>query len=442
MSSSQKSQAKIGFLTASSLVIANMIGTGVFTSLGFQVAEIKSIFPLLMLWFVGGIIALCGALTYGELGAAFPRSGGEYNLLYRIYHPSLGFLAGWVSTTVGFAAPTALAAIALGKYTSSVFPGVWIDHLAATTVVIFSVVHAYSIRLGSFFQNFFTILKVILILIFILAAFTIESSTSISVLPQPGDFFKLMSPAFAVSLVYVSYAYTGWNAAIYIVSEIKDPVKNLPKSLFLGSLLVLILYVLLNFVFLYTVPLEVLSGQVEIGFLSGTRIFGEAGGQIMALVIALLLVSTVSAMVFIGPRIIQVMGEDFPALHMLSRKSHRGIPVNAIIFQLGVTLIFIYSSTFEQVLIYAAFALILITTLAVGGVFFYRITQPDLPRPIKTWGYPYTPLLYVITNLWIMGFLMIDKTFESLVGLGIVTLGLLVYFLSERGGFGKNKSAP
>jgi len=204
-----------------------------------------------------------------------------------------------------------------------------------------------------------------------------------------------------------------------------------------GSLIVLVLYILLNYIFLYTVPLEVLSGQVEIGFLSGTEIFGQAGGQIMALVIALLLVSTVSAMVFVGPRIIQVMGEDFHVLRKLSTKSKRGIPVNAIIFQLIVTLLFIYSSTFEQVLIYAAFSLILITTLAVSGVFYSRITQPDLPRPIKTWGYPYTPLLYVLTNLWIMTFLLIDKTSESLVGLGIVALGLVIYFVSERSGFGK-----
>ncbi len=423
---------QIGLVTASSLVIASMIGTGIFTSLGFQVVDIKSIFPLLMLWIVGGIIALCGALTYSELGAMLPRSGGEYNLLSKIYHPSLGFLAGWVSATVGFAGPAALAAMALGSYLKTVFPGLPADHTAAIAVILFSLIHGSSIDIGSLFQNFFTLLKMALILVFLGAAFFVETPQDITILPQSGDWDLLISPYFAVSLVYVSYAYTGWNASIYIVGEIKNPRLTLAMSLLLGTMIVMVLYILLNFVFLYTVPLDALSGQVEVGFLSGTSMFGASGGKIMSLAIAVLLVSTVSAYIFLGPRITMVMGEDFAALKWLSVKNTKGIPVNSFYFQLMIALIFIYTSSFDQVLIYASFLLILITTLTVAGIFVLRIRQPNLPRPYKAWGYTFTPLIFLVVSVWTLTFVIINKTFESLVGMGILIAGLIIYFITDR----------
>jgi len=404
-----------------------MVGTGVFTSLGFQVAEIPSVFPLIFLWIVGGIIALCGALTYGELGAAMPRSGGEYHLLSKIYNPIIGFMSGWVSATLGFAAPTALAAIALGKYSEVVFPSLNGTHLAAMVVVAITIIHCYSVRIGSWFQDSSTFIKVFLILIFISAALFIPTPQEISVLPKWSDIQLITSPSFAVSLIYVSYAYTGWNAAIYIVGEIKNPSRNLPRSLFSGTAIVLILYVLLNYVFLYTVPMTELAGKVEIGFLSATQMLGSSGGEIMSLVIALLLVSTVSAMVFVGPRISMTMGEDMSVLSLFGKKRTNGIPVNAVIFQMIITLLFIYTSSFEQVLIYASFMLTLFTTLTVFGVFVLRFRRPDLPRPYRTWGYPYTPAIYVILSLWIMIYVFKDKTTESLIGIGIAVAGLILY---------------
>lgn len=428
--SSSASVAKIGLFTAISLVIANQIGTGVFTSLGFQVATIPAVFPLLMLWVVGGIIALCGALAYGELGAALPRSGGEYHLLSTIYHPILGYLSGWVSAVLGFAAPTALAAIALSKYTQTVFPQVPGNHLAALVVVIISIIHMNSLRWGSIFQDAFTTLKVLLILLFIGAVFWVDQPQAIRVLPNSEDLRLITSSHFAVALIYVSYAYTGWNAAIYIVDEIRSPLKNLPRALFFGTLLVLILYVLLNFVFLYTVPIEDLTGVVEVAFPSAAAIFGISGGKIMSIIIAVLLISTVSAMVFVGPRITMVMGQDLPALRLFARKSKNNIPIYAIVFQAIITLSFIYTSSFEQVLIYASFMLVLFTTLTVSGVFVLRYTQPDLPRPYKTWGYPFTPALYLFLSLWTLVYVFMDKPKESLIGLGIGFAGLVVYFLN------------
>ena len=428
----ENAPVKVGLLTAASLVIANMVGTGIFTSLGFQVAYLDSPFALLLLWVVGGGLALCGALTYGELGAALPRSGGEYHLLSQIYHPSFGFLAGWVSATLGFAGPIALAAIAFGEYTSAVVPALPTSHLAAGIVVLASVIHATSMRWGRWFQNGFTALKVLLILVFIGAAFTVEPSHSISILPSAAAWSEILSPGFAVSLVFVTYAYTGWNAAIYIVGEIRRPSRNVPRALSLGSALVLVLYVLLTFVFLYTVPARDLANQVEVGYLSGRVIFGDVGGQVMSISIALLLVSTVSAMVFLGPRITQAMGEDIPALRWLARTNEDGIPVPSVVFQAVIALTFIYTSTFEQVLIYAGFTLTLITSLTVAGVFVLRWRQPDLPRPYRTWGYPLPPILFLVVNAWILVYVFLDKPVESLVGLGIVAIGLIVYLVSRQ----------
>jgi APA family basic amino acid/polyamine antiporter len=427
MTTPDRTPVKVGLTTATALVVASMIGTGIFTSLGFQVQYLDAPFALLALWAVGGGLALCGALVYGELGAALPRSGGEYHLISELYHPSLGVIVGWITTTLGFAGPIALSAIAFGDYTTAVFSGLSSTHLAAGLVLVCSAVHATSIRWGSRFQNLFTGLKVLLILVFIGAAVRIDPSHTISLLPGPEGLQDLVSPGFAVSLVFVSYAYAGWNGAIYIVGEIRNPQRTMPRALLLGTGLVTVLYLLLNFVFLYTVPMAEMAGKVEIGYLSGRVIFGEVGGQVMSLFIALLQVSSVSAMVYLGPRVTQAMGEDLPELNWLATTSDRGTPVVSILFQAALALGFLYTSTFEQVLIYTGFTLTLSMILTVAGVFVLRWRRPEVDRPYTTWGYPVTPLLFLAANGWILVYVFIDKPTESLTGLAIVGVGALLY---------------
>jgi APA family basic amino acid/polyamine antiporter len=424
-----KPEAKIGLWTATFMVIANMVGTGVFTSLGFQVVDIKSGFPIELLWVLGGIAALCGALTYGELGTALPRSGGEYHLLSRIVHPVVGFLSGWVSATVGFAAPTALAAIAFASYLATVLTWIPVVHTAALVVLLFTALHCWSIVWGSRFNNLLTSLKVILLLIFIVAAFRVSAAQDVTFLPRPGDFDLVLTPAFAVSLVYVAFAYTGWNAAIYIVGEMESPSRHLPRALFTGTAVVLVLYALVNYAFLRTVPFNVLEGQIEVGYLSASRIFGETGGAVMAVTIALILTSTISVMIFVGPRIVQVMGEDFPLLAKLSIRSGKGIPVYAILVQSAITLAYIYTATFQQVLLYAGFTLNLITAVTVAGVFVLRRSDPGIERPYRTWGYPWTPIAFLLLSGWSLVFMLIDRPQESLAGLLTLSAGLVIYFL-------------
>src|SRR5437588_1577690 len=286
---------RVGFVTACSIVIANIIGTGIFTSLGFQLNDIQSGFALLMLWVVGGIAALCGALCYGELSAALPRSGGEYHFLSRIYHPAVGFMAGFVSATVGFAAPVALAAMAFGKYFTGVF-GMGSPFLLSFVVVwMVAVFHLGNLQVGSAFQNVSTLVKLLLIGTLIAAGFFVPAKQPISLFPAPGDTMAILSGPFAIALVYVMYSYSGWNAGAYISGEIKQPKKTVPRSLLVGTGLVIVIYVLLNAVFLATTPLQDLKGRLEVALIAGKHIFGTNGGGVAVAVICLGLVSAISS---------------------------------------------------------------------------------------------------------------------------------------------------
>ncbi|MCH8265015.1 MAG: amino acid permease [Proteobacteria bacterium] len=432
---------KFRYTTVTAVVIANMIGTGVFTSLGFQLLDIRSGFVLLMLWAVGGLAAVCGAMTYAELGAAMPRSGGEYNFLTRIYHPAAGFVSGWVSATIGFAGPTALAAMTFGAYATSIVPGGgsdWLEKLLAAGLVIgVTLVHASSRRNSGGLQLIFTILKVGIIVAFcIIALVLIDTPQPVTFLPVAGDGALLTSGTFAVSLIYVSFAYTGWNAATYLSSELERPQQTLPWILMGGTWVVTILYVSLNFVFLYAAPMEAMAGQVEVGYIAAEAAFGDLGGRFTGLVFAMLLVSTVSAMTLAGPRVIQVIGEDFPALKRLAKTNADGIPSTAIFLQSSLALLFIFSSSFESILVFAGFTLALNSFATVLGIFVLRWRQPDLPRPYRTFLYPLPPLIYLALTGWTLWFVLVSRPAEGLFGIGIIGSGLIFYFLS----FSKGKS--
>src|SRR3954462_7670862 len=301
--SSVSGARSISLLTATCIVIANMIGTGIFTSLGFQVGDLPSGFVLVILWAVGGLCALCGALSYAELGAALPRSGGEYNFLGEIYHPSLGFLAGWISATIGFAAPVAIAAIAFGTYFADLVPGLNPLVLSVGIVTICTVVLLRDLQLGSAFQNGSTILKISLILIIVVAGFCARSSVPISFLPAKGDGALILSAPFAVSLYWVMYAYSGWNASTYIVGELRNPARTVPLSVGLGTVLVVLLYVATNAAFLRTTSTAEIAGKQQVAIIAGAHIFGGAGAKITGLFICLGLISSVSGMMWIGPGI-------------------------------------------------------------------------------------------------------------------------------------------
>ncbi|MGV6852859.1 MAG: APC family permease [bacterium] len=419
--------------TAMAVVIANMIGTGVFTSLGFQLLGIQSGFVLMMLWLVGGVTALCGALSYAELGALFPRSGGEYQFLSKTIHPAAGFTAGWISSTIGFAAPVALSAITFGTYLSSVFEFLSADWLAVGLIVLLTIVHSSSHRNSGALQSVFTVLKVALIFVFVLLGlWLVDEPQKISFLPVKGDLSLIWSSTFAVSLIYVNYAYNGWNAATYLSSELANPQQDLPKILFFSTSLVAMSYLALNFVFLYSAPVSEMQGQLQIGFISAQHIFGKAGAAIMGVSLSLLLVSTVSAMILAGPRVLQVIGEDYKVFKKLAVKNKNGIPVVAIAMQSTVSVLFVLTSSFEAILIFSGFALGLSNFFSVVGLFVMRWKKPDIERSYKTWFYPLTPLVFLSIMGSTLVYLLVEKTTESLYSLGLVLLGMLAYFILNR----------
>ena len=426
-----KAGLTVSMLTATAIVVADMVGVGVFTSLGFQVQGIPSGFSLLLLWVIGGAVALCGVFSYGELAAMFPRSSGEYNFLRETYHPAVGFLAGWLSATVGFAAPTALAAMAFGEYGKAIVPGAPPLLLGLGVVWVVSIIGLRGIRHSGQFQMIWTLLKVALILAFLIAGFVLATPQPISFTPSPADSKYILSASFAISLVFVMYSYSGWNAATYIVGEVHDPQRSVPRSLLLGTTIVIILYVALNALFLYAAPIDKLAGQIDVAVIAGKYIFGDLGGRMVGGLICLGLVSSISAMMWIGPRVTATMGEDIPMLRIFARRSANGVPTVAILFQMTVATLLLLTQSFEAVLEFIQFALLSCSFLAVLGVIVLRVTRPELPRPYRAWGYPVTPLIFLSVTAFMMYYLINERPVQSLVGVLMMASGLALYFLSR-----------
>jgi APA family basic amino acid/polyamine antiporter len=417
---------------ATALVVADMVGVGVFTSLGFQVRDIPSGFSILLLWTIGGIVALCGALSYAELGAMFPRSSGEYNFLSRAFHPAIGFMAGWVSATVGFAAPVALAAMAFGEYGKAVIPGASSLALAVGAVWLVSLVQLGGIRQSSSFQLISTLLKVGLIVAFLIAGFAFPSPQPVAFSPASADVGYVLSGPFAIGLVFVMYAFSGWNAATYIIGELRAPERTLPRALLAGTSIVLVLYVALNAVFLLAAPIDKLSGQLQVASIAGGYIFGATGGRIVAGMICIGLVSSIAAMMWIGPRVLMTMGEDIPALAFFARKSRGGAPIYAILFQLAVATLMLVTESFEAVLDFIQFSLLTCSFLAVLGLIKLRITRPDLPRPYLAWGYPLTPLVFLLVTGFMMYSLFTERPLQAGLGTAAMMSGVLIYLLAHK----------
>jgi APA family basic amino acid/polyamine antiporter len=421
----------MGFPTATAVIITNMIGTGVFTSLGFQLAGLSSPASILLLWVLGGVVALAGAAVYAELAAVYPRSGGEYNFLGRVYHPLVGFLAGWLSATVGFAAPIALSAKAFSGYIGRVVPWLHSDLTACVCILALAAVHSLSVRRGALFQNLITAVEILVILLLIGFGLGMAAPQPLS-LAAGGGFREILSVPFAVSLVFVFFAYSGWNAATYITGEIRNPGRNVPRALIVGTLLVTILYVLLNLTFLRTAPQSELRGVLEVAHVSAVHIFGPAGAAIMSAILALALLSSVSGMSLSGSRIPLVMAEDHYAFRWLRRHNRFGAPARALGLQAAIAVGLVLSGTFEAILTYIGFTLSVCTCLAVAGLFVVRARKLAPEGGYRCWGYPVTPAVFLLLNGWMLAYMLYARPVQSLLGLATVAAGIPVYLLSRR----------
>jgi basic amino acid/polyamine antiporter, APA family len=423
---------KYSFTVAVTVVIANMIGTGVFGSLGFQVGPIPSGFSILILWLAGGVVSLCGAFVYAELATTLKESGGEYLFLSRIFHPSIGFLSGWISVVWGFAGALSANAIIIGAYSQEVL-GLPEKLIACASIVVVTAIHWFGVRVGGVAQNFLTGVKLTLILGFCLAPFLFGGARSgLSFVPTASDLDLILSSGWAVSLVYVIYAYSGWNAAAYIAGSIEHPQRNLPRALIMGTLLVTVIYLALNFVFLYVTPFELLENKKEIGNIAASQIFGSSISLILSGFLSFALLSTLSAMTIAGPRVTEAMGKDYSSLKVFSNTNRFGMPHIAMLLQAFWSIFLVLFSNFTQIIGNIAVSLSIFTLLSIIGLFVLRQKNKGVERVFSTPGYPVTPLVFIFVTCWMIVHESIKDPMVLLYSLGTVAIGLVLYFFAAK----------
>jgi APA family basic amino acid/polyamine antiporter len=438
-------ERRLGPFPATNLVIGDMIGAGIFTTSGLLLAELGNPILMMVLWLAGGVLALCGALCFGELGAAMPRAGGEYVYLGELFHPLLGFLTGWVSFFAGFSAPLAAISIGCATYLATAIPGlvawapatVLTKALAILLIGSLAAVHVRGIELGARVQNALTVGKVLLILGLVAVGFTLGEGSLANLLERSsedtgGSGWKTAG----LSLMWIMFAYSGWNASAYIGSEIRDPGRNLPFSLVVGTGVVILLYLGLNLLFVYAVPPGEMEGVIAVGGLASFHLFGRGGEAVVSALIAFALLSSISALMILGPRVYYAMARDgyffryFGVIHPVS-----GVPSRSILLQCGFAIVLVASGTFDQILTYMGFCLGIFPILTVLGVFRLRsagtaagASGPPYRMPL----YPLPPLLFASASVLILVLAYFERPVESSVALGTVALGVPFFFLFRR----------
>lgn len=429
MAAMNESAPQVRLVPATALVVASMVGTGVFTSLGYQVKDLPSGPVILLLWLLGGLLALCGALCYAELVAAIPRSGGEYRFLGTLFHPSLGWAAGLLSLVIGFAAPAALAALALGSYAHRAAEWLPARGVAAGVLVLVAVAHVRSVRMSARFQTATTLLKLTLMTVFIVAAFITPGHGDVRwTMDAAVDWKLVMQPAFAVSLLFVFYAYSGWNAAVYIADEVERPRRTVVLALLGGTAVVAALYLLVNAAFLKAAPLHELEGVVEVGHVAARSLYGERAAVVFSALLSVGLIATVSALVWAGPRVMAAIGRDLPALGWLAVLNGGGVPVRSTLLVSGLALGFVMIGDFGQILTYTQSGLTLCSMLTVAGVFRARRMKLAPEGAFRCPWYPLPPLVFIAMSLLALGWSFVGSPVATSAGFGTCLLAWFLYF--------------
>ena len=423
----------LGPRAAAAIAIANTIGIGIFTTSGFVARDVGSPVRLLGLWLVGGLITIAGALSYAELGAELPQAGGEYVYLREAYGPLPAFLSGWTSLAVGFSGAIAAAMIAFAAYLRVLVPllgaGVWSTRAEALVALwSITVLHCTGLRGSGFTQRW-------------LAALTIGGvalMTAVGFFFGHGCFcnFRSFAPAggnAAVSLIFILYAYSGWNAAAYVAGELEAPQRSLPLALIGAATIVTMLYLALNAMYLYALPIGAMSGVLAIGEKALVALFGTSAGRPLGAMLAVTILGSGSAMIMAGPRVYFAMARDglLPfSLGMVHRRY--GTPTCAIIAQSGwATVLILFFGGFEPLITYTGFVIVGFTGLAVAGLIVIRLRRPDLQRPFLTPGYPWVPAAYVAVAIWILSHTVASRPAEAALGALTIAAGLPFYFFAR-----------
>ncbi len=443
---------QLGIVSATALVISNMIGTGIFTTSGFLAADLGDPKLILLIWVVGAVFALFGAFSYSELGVNFPSSGGEYVYLTRAYGPTWGFMTGWASFFAGFSAPIAAAALAFSDYMGYFFPalkqanaqytlgsGTWAlkiggaQMLASALIILFTLLNCFGVSRVAKIQNVLTLIKILVVVSFVIFGFAMGtgSTDNFSMSAQRTSTTPLVSQ-FAISLFWIYVSYSGWNAATYVAEELKRPERTLPTALFVGTGLVAAIYVGLNLVFIYATPLETMKGVVAIGSLAASHLFGpEAAGAFSALM-GLSLLATVNAMVTIGPRVYYAMAKNGAFLASAAKVHPRWhTPVFAIVCQ-GVCSVLMTLTPFPQLVVYIGFTLNFFAVLSVASLFIFR-RRPDWQKlRVVSFAWPLIPVAFLLVGTWMTIFGMTLEPKVSLAAILTVITGAAVYHFRIR----------
>lgn len=433
-------ERKLGLFPLTNIVIANMIGAGIFTTSGLLMSDLRNPLVMLALWVFGGIIALCGALAYGRLGAAMPDAGGEYVFLSKLYHPMLGFLSGWTSFIVGFSAPVAASAIGFSEYFVRACPHVCLvgdtaivkKILSILVILLLTGIHMRGIEFGARIQNVLTVSKVALIGCLILCGLLLGSG-SIQHFTQGSPFsFSLQGwKTLGLSLMWIMYAYSGWNASTYVGAEILNPTKLVPQSLFFGTGVVMLLYVCVNVVFIYALPPEEMKGVISIGGLAMGKLFGPSVEAVFSLLIAFALLSSLSAFIILGPRVCYAMAKDGLFFKRLAWVDPRyRVPSASIALQGAISvLMVVLSETLDQILTVMGFALGIFPLFAVAGVF--RLKSVGTTRQSFS-GYPWAPAIYLVTGVFIIFLSFLQRPGELFAATLSVLAGVPIYIYFKR----------
>ena len=403
---------------AITIVIANMIGAGIFTTLGLQLAEVKNPWVVMTTWVIGGVIALTGALSYSRMARIFPRSGGEYHFLGKLYGRNVGLSAGIVSLFVGFAAPLALTSMALGQYLQHILPFPP-EAIAITIIILFTSIHLVSAKFGGEVHFGLTTFKVILILAFIIIGLNFQTDKHAFTENYPPFAESILQPGFAVALLFAGFAYTGWNAAIYVIDEIKHAHRNVGLSLIIATILVTIIYLLLNYTFLSTSSISALTGKIEVGQLSSEVILGKKGQWITISMISLALISSISGLIIGGSRVFKIMAEDYDNIKKLSYENKYGVPVPALLIQSGIAITLLLLFPFVDILTYVEFTLTIFAIAVVAGNF--KLSKKHPLSGIYLWA----TIIFLILDILIVVYVTVEKTSIALSSFLLILLILI-----------------
>lgn len=420
---------QLGLFDATILVVGNVVGAGIFTTSGLLAQELPHPWLFIIIWFIGGVLTLAGALTYAEMASALPYAGGDYQFLKAAYGHWAGFLLGWLCFWVIFPGSIAALSIALIKYIQVFLPtgGQILEKIMAISVIfLLSLINYRGIRLGATAQNLFTLGNLFILFSFIALGLIVGRGNWENL--QPGTIYIPFSKLFGPGMIAVIFTYSGWFASAYIGSEIKNPGKNLPLSLIIGTCIVTLFYTLINLTYLYATPISGLKNTINVAEKAAVALFDPRFAYLISMAIILAISASINATILTGARIYYAMAKDNTFLKCLGKAHpYYYTPYVAIITQAVLSIVFVILGSFKELLSYVVFAMLL-SSIATGSAHFVlRLKKPDLPRVYHTWGYPFTPLLFIGFYIWIACQIFWSRPYTSILGLGIAFSGVPFY---------------